>query len=566
MDYEHLRYPEVIEKLAGMAGLSVPRMTQAEVEKATREQSLTDVLEAVTAWFEEQCEATSEGDVARRYLQERGLTRATIKRFRLGYAPESREALKIAMRGRGITERQLIDVGLLIQVEDKLPYARFRRRLMFPIRDGKGRVIGFGGRILPGEPNSQAPKYINSPETALFHKGRQLFNRDLARKTALQSGTLILCEGYMDVIALAQAGIEHAVAPLGTAVTPEQLQLAWQMVDEPTLCLDGDNAGQRAMQRVIDLALPLLAPGKTLRFAVLPQGEDPDSLVRHAGASAFKEVMTRAQPLAWMLWAQAMAGEATTPEARAAQEQSLTQKLALIKHANVQHYYRQFMREKLQERQMLYQKPRESGAGRHAGEGRYPSSGKSWTPSYTGATPGPVLLPPLPRNADQSLRVPATNLLALAIAQPGLLNDAAAEENWLMAPMPLPWQQQAHRILTEMHIASPQLGSEELWHQLEEELTPAGLAQITKAMEAFGIQHGSDAVTRGLRAGRLWAEVVNDVTRARLRVDIQEAQTRLAEDLSEDNLNRHLALKGQLEALERERSRFYLADPLPHAG
>ena len=557
MDYEHLRYPEAVEKLAGMAGLSIPRLTHAEVEKAKQAQSLQQVMEVVAAWFEEQLENTREGDIARRYLAERGMSAATQARFRLGYAPADRDVLTRAMKAKGITEAQLIEVGMLIKVDDRAPYARFRRRLMFPIRDRKSRVIAFGGRVLPGEPNNDAPKYLNSPETELFHKGRQLFNMDLARRAGLDSGQLIIAEGYMDVIALAQAGITQAVAPLGTAITPEQLQLCWQVVDTPTLCLDGDNAGQRAMARAMDLALPLLVPGKSLQVVVLPKGSDPDSLIREQGRAVFDETMAAAQPLASVLWQQVMGGGGVTPEARAALEEKLSQKIATIKHATVQHYYKQFMREKLRESQQpQWQRPA-SGSRNSA------SWQKKGGRNSAGMTSGlDVPLPPLARNADISLVTPATNLLALVITYPGLLAEAGAEEFWLHAPMPAHWQQQLHQFITELHIGSPELSAEELSPLLEEEIPAESRAHIARAMEKLGIALAQDPFVRASHAERLWAEVVNDVDRTRLKAECAEAEAALAREMTEENLSRLTNLKAQLEHIERERSRYYREDPL----
>ena len=554
MDYEHLGYREAVERLAGLAGLSVPKLTHAEVEKEKKAQSLRDVMESVTAWMQEQLEQTSEGELARRYLRERGLSEETIARFRIGYAPADRDALAKAMQAKGISVAQLIEAGMLISVEDRSPYSRFRRRLMFPIRDRKSKVIAFGGRVLPGDPNADAPKYLNSPETPLFSKGRQLFNLDIARRAAFDEKQLIICEGYMDVIALAQAGVVHAVAPLGTAITPEQLQLCWQLVDEPTLCLDGDSAGQRAMTRATDIALPLLVPGKTLRVAVMPKGDDPDSLIRAAGREAFDAVIAVAQPLATILWQQNMGGPAGTPEARAAQEQQLMLKVNQIKHPTVQHYYKQHVRDRLREMsQVAFQKrpPRERASFKQSKLGDAP---------YIDAP-----LPPLTRTADTSLLAPASNLIALVVASPSLLMSSAAEECWLHAPMPASWQQQMHHLITELHIESPTLTTELLWESLREESPAASCAQIIKAMETLGIELSSDIIQREGRAQRLWGEVVNDVDRARLRAECAEAEATLAQEMNEENFNRLTALKGQLEAIDRERSRFYREDPLSGA-
>ena len=560
MDYEHLGYREAVERLASQAGLAVPALSRAEVESYSREQSLQQVMEAVTSWLEYQREETSEGELARRYLLERGLSFETQSKFRIGYAPADRNALRAAMKLRGISDAQLVECGMLIALDDRSPYSRFRRRLMFPIRDRKSRVIAFGGRVLPGEPNADAPKYLNSPETPLFHKGRQLFNMDIARRAAFDSGQLIICEGYMDVIALAQHGVAHAVAPLGTAITPEQLQLCWQLVDAPTLCLDGDNAGQRAMMRAMELSLPLLVPGKTLNVALMPRGEDPDSLIRSMGGHAFAEVMNQAQPLATILWQQAFATPANTPEARAAQEEGLMRQVAQIKHAGVQHHYKQFIRERLRAMQQeQYTKNRHSRDG-----GNSVNKKGKWMPASAGMTD--VTLPPIARTADTSLLAPASNLMALVVACPQLLADGAAEEFWLHAPMPVPWQQQIHHLMTELHIASPDVTSEHYWQMLHEEAPSEALAAITRSMENLGVELVKDETVRYARAQRLWGEVVNDMSRARLRAEQAEAEALLAREMTDENFARVLGLKAQLEAIDRERSRFYREDPLPSAG
>jgi DNA primase len=551
MEYEHLKYPEAVEKLAGIAGLSMPRESLAEVASRNQSESLQQVVEACAGWFESQME-TGEGELARRYLLERGLHPETIARFRLGYAPTDRDALKKAMLAQGISEAQLRETGMLIAVDGRAPYSRFRRRLIFPIRDRKSRVIAFGGRVLPGEPNHEAPKYLNSPETPLFHKGRQLFNLDLARRAAFDARQLIVCEGYMDVIALAQAGVAHAVAPLGTAITPEQLQLCWQIVDEPTLCLDGDNAGQRAMTRATELALPLLVPGKTLRVAVMPRGEDPDSLIRSIGRQAFDETIARAQPLVSVLWQQIMGSPATTPEARAAQEQQIMQRVQQIKHPSVQHYYKQHVKDQLRAAQQATYAKAQSGRASFV-----PGQKRRFVPATHA-----VAVPPIARTADTSLLIPASNLMALVIACPSLLSSMQAEEFWLHAPMPAPWQQQVHHLISELHIASPQLTSTLVWQSLQEEVAPESLAALAKALEGLSIRLDADDITREGRAQRLWGEVVNDVARARLRAECVEAEAVLASDLTEENFERLTQLKAQLESLERERSRFYREDPM----
>lgn len=557
-EYEHLGYREAIEKLAGMAGVAVPQPTRAEAEQYSREQSLQQVMELVTGWCEHQLNETGEGELARNYLRERGLSAETIAKFRIGYAPTDRDALFRALKNQGISEKQLVEVGMLIAIDGKAPYSRFRRRLMFPIRDRKSRVIAFGGRVLPGEPNEDAPKYLNSPETPLFHKGRQLFNLDLARRPAFDGGQLIICEGYMDVVALAQAGIAPAVAPLGTAITAEQLQICWQLVDAPTLCLDGDNAGQRAMTRATELALPLLVPGKTLRVALLPKGEDPDSLIRNIGKHAFDEVIDGASPLSEVLWNQAFETGGGTPEARAAQEQGLMTRIGQIKHPTVQHYYKQFVRDKLREMQAPKFTPRPQQQQKSR-DGNFKRWGKQ-DAVMVYAPPPPI------RTADAAVLAPASNLMALVIAHPPLLNDGAAEELWLGAPMQAPWQQHLHQLITELHISSPELTTEQLWQAVQEEASAESKAAMARALEHLGIDLGMDDTIRITRAQAMWGEVINDIDRQRLKGECAEAESALANEMTQENFERFMALKQQLEARERERGRFYQNDPLPAAS
>ena len=332
-----LSFPEAVEQLAAEAGLEVPRMRQEDRERASQVATLEKAVEEAAKWFEAQLKANT-GNEARAYIQKRGLKPETVDRFRLGYAPQSRTALKEAMLARGIPEPLLIESGLLIKPEDGgASYDRFRHRVMFPIGDRRGRIIAFGGRAL--DPDAPA-KYLNSPETPLFHKGRNLYNHAIAREAARESGTVIVVEGYMDVIALAQAGFDHTVAPLGTALTEEQLQLLWRMTPEPILCFDGDAAGQRAAYRAADRALPLLEPGRSLRFALLSGGKDPDDFVREFGRASFEEVLSKATNLAEMIWQRAISSHSLdTPEKRAIVVRELKDLTKAIQDPIVRQFY-----------------------------------------------------------------------------------------------------------------------------------------------------------------------------------------------------------------------------------
>ena len=297
-----------------MSGMQVPASSPEERQREEQRATLHSTLEAAAAWFEAQLRA-GVGRPGLDYFKRRGLQDETIARFRLGYAPDSRSALKDALAKAGVSEALMLDAGLIIRPEDGRPtYDRFRGRVMFPIADRRGRVIAFGGRIL----DQGEPKYLNSPETPLFHKGRTLYGQAQAARAARESGEIVVCEGYMDVIALAEAGFAGAVAPLGTALTEGQIAELWRLVPEPILCFDGDAAGQRAAARAVERALPLLQPGKSLRFAVLPPGEDPDSLIRARGPEAMRELLGEARPLIDLLWDQELAqGPTDTPERRA---------------------------------------------------------------------------------------------------------------------------------------------------------------------------------------------------------------------------------------------------------
>ncbi|HUS97275.1 MAG TPA: DNA primase, partial [Hyphomicrobiaceae bacterium] len=315
---EGLSFPEAVERLATEAGVTMPVATQRDPEREDRRKRLYDLMEATAVYFSQQL-SIPPGRDARAYLEGRQISEAAIAEFRIGFAPDSRTGLRDHLAGKGFTPQEMAAAGTLISGEDiRTPYDRFRNRIMFPISDAKGRVIAFGGRALSPD---QPAKYLNSPETPLFHKGHVLYNAHMARPAAFERGAIIAVEGYMDVVALAQAGHPNAVAPLGTALTADQLQLLWRMVPEPTLCFDGDSAGQKAAHRAIDTALPHLKAGHSLKIAFLPDGMDPDDLVRQRGNGAFTSLLEQAKPLADVLWEREwQAGEWNTPERRAAFE------------------------------------------------------------------------------------------------------------------------------------------------------------------------------------------------------------------------------------------------------
>lgn len=339
MATEGVSFPEAVERLAGMAGVPLPKVSVEDTRREQRRKTLHDVIELAAKFFEATLAARA-GAKARGYLADRGIAPATQVQFRLGYAPPERFALKEHLGGHGIATEDMVEAGLVIAGDEiPVPYDRFRDRVMFPITDWRGRVIAFGGRAL--DPDVPA-KYLNSPETPLFHKGANLYNGAAARKACHDGAPLIVVEGYIDVIAMVTAGFSATVAPLGTALTEEQLALLWKMADEPVLCFDGDSAGRRAAYRAADLAMPKLQPGKSLVFALLPEGQDPDDLARAGGREAIDEVLASARPLADMIWMRETESTAfATPERRAALEARLNEIVGTIAHEAVRKYYRQ---------------------------------------------------------------------------------------------------------------------------------------------------------------------------------------------------------------------------------
>ncbi len=338
---EGLSFPDAVERLAGEAGLEVPRSAPLDPAEKARRAGAEAAVEAACAWFARQLRLPV-GRAALEYLKRRDVGDAEIAAFRLGFAPDQRGALKAELLKQGFEERVLIEAGLLVKPEDGGPaqtasYDRFRGRVMFPIADRRGRVIAFGGRVL----GDGQPKYLNSPEGPLFHKGRTLYALNLAREAAAKGAPVIVAEGYMDVVALHRAGYRGAVAPLGTALTEEQLVELWRHAAEPVLCFDGDAAGQRAAARAAVRALPLLAPGKSLRFASLPAGQDPDDLVRQpGGAAALGTLIAEAAPLAQVLWATEVARDPLdTPERRAALRVRLRDHINHIGDRDVRRFY-----------------------------------------------------------------------------------------------------------------------------------------------------------------------------------------------------------------------------------
>ncbi len=334
---ENVSFIEAVEVLAAEAGMQMPARDPKAQEKSDRYQLLADVMEQAVKYYRLALKTATAG-TAQRYLQQRGLGQQTLDRFEIGFAPEGWQNLWAHLTGKGIAPDLILDAGL-VKPSDRGgdPYDAFRDRIMFPIRDGRGRCIAFGGRAMK---EGATAKYLNSSETPLFDKGAALYNIASARAAAGTGQPLIVAEGYMDVIALVDAGFEAAVAPLGTAITDRQLQMLWRMADEPVLALDGDRAGIKAAERVIDLAFPLLTTGKSLRFALMPEGKDPDDLLRETGREAVQAVLDAAKPMVSLLWHRETHGRNfDSPERRAMLDKSLRAALRLIRDPTLRSHY-----------------------------------------------------------------------------------------------------------------------------------------------------------------------------------------------------------------------------------
>lgn len=360
MQHDNMSFIDAIEALAAQAGMEVPKATPQEIERSRQEKDLHALMDDVARWFEKNLYDPAHAE-AIGYLRDRGMAADLIHAFRLGYAPADGQALPKFLRAQGYSDNQMIECGVArLSKRDNQPFSFFRDRIMFPVADKRGRVVAFGGRVLPehlrpiapGEP--KPPKYINTAETVLFHKGRMVYGEAQARQAAADGLPVIVVEGYVDVMAAFSAGYRGAVAPLGTALTQDQIMALWKMIPAdhkvPVLCFDGDDAGRRAAARACDNILPLLKPDHSVRFAFLPDGQDPDSLIKAQGNKAFGAVIESAMPLVDFIWLHHTAGKTfTTPEERAGLSQVFENDVLRIADRNVQHFYRDAFRSRVRD-------------------------------------------------------------------------------------------------------------------------------------------------------------------------------------------------------------------------
>jgi DNA primase len=514
-------FPEAVQQLAAEAGLEVPKASPEAAEAERRRQDLTDVLQAAQASYQRRL-LLPEGRHALAYLRGRGLADETIQRFSLGWSGEGRGALGADLARDGIAADQLVEAGLMRRDDETgRTYDLFFNRVMFPIRDRRGRVISFGGRIL----GDGQPKYVNGPETALFSKRRNLYALDFAREAVRGGAALVVAEGYMDVIALHQAGFGGAVAPLGTALTEEQLEELWRLSPAPVLCFDGDAAGARAAARAADIALPMLAPDRTLQLATLPGGEDPDTLVRRQGAASFQAVLTAARPLSDALYdlLRDAAGVAT-PEQRAAFRTRLDQAARRIPDKALSAEYLQALRDR------FYAERRAGRAGRFGA-----------SPGRPGAPPARAVPRPQPSargTDDERARI----LTAILLHHPMLLHDVDHAYAAMALPPALARMRDVIRSWMEQ---ADVLDS----RALIDHLTMSGLqAEMDQVLAAAPVPLPACALPAAMpaEAEAGWWHIFGFLNLDHLREEVKLAETAAAMNLNQETQRRALSLKAAL--------------------
>jgi DNA primase len=545
-ELDGMSFPEAVEKIADMAGVPMPARDEQAERRERERASLHDVMELATRFFQDQLQSAA-GAKARSYLRERGLTPATQQTFRLGYAPESRNALKEFLASKGVSKADIEACGLVRHGDDiAVSYDWFRDRIMYPIPDSRGRIIAFGGRALA--PDALA-KYMNSPDTELFHKGNVLYNFARARKAQQKDGTIIVVEGYMDVIALAQAGFENAVAPLGTALTENQLELLWRMTGEPMLCFDGDKAGLKAAWRTADLALPMIQAGRTVRFALLPEGKDPDDLVRAGGPEAFRQVQAEARPLADLLWLRETSGGVfDTPERRAELEKTLRELTSRIRDESVRYHYQQEMRERVLAFFGSQRRPQGQG---ERGKGSFGKGGErgQWGKGGPGAMAGRLAVSDslarsaLVKRAGGIMPLRETALIVALVNHPTLV-----EENFdVVECLDL-----VHTDLRQLHAAL----IDSLAHQVAHDRDA-----VVQALEAAGLSEAWERAVSLIRRARLWPALedaaLDDAREAfaqalhlhrsarTLHRELKAAEVALATDPTDENYRHMLEIQAQ---------------------
>lgn len=546
---EGVPFPEAVERLASEAGLQMPKMSPEAEAREERRANLYDVMDIAQQFFVDQLQ-TSQGAAARGYLSDRGLSAKVQQDFGIGFAPNDRHALSRVLAKNHISPEQMDEAGLVTRPDDGKPaYDRFRDRIMFPIRDPRGRVIAFGGRAMSSD---AIAKYLNSPDTPLFHKGTVLYNMDKARKPAHDHSALIACEGYMDVIAFARAGIDHAVAPLGTALTEDQLAMMWKITPEPVLCFDGDDAGLKAAYRALDLALERLSPGVSLKIVLLPEGQDPDDLLRTGGPDAVKGAIESAEPMADMVWRRALSrNDRSTPERKARFETDLMQTVNEIADSTVRKYYSDDMRERLRTLSQAeggWSPRRRDGTARAQQKfvrGRGNRKMQPWEIA-TPASPQLKALAGRPAH-DVALERRCGLILLALVNHPGLAQDMIEELSGM--EMPTRELDSLRRRIIDTVASGENLEKPDL----RDHLIQTGMGAVLDALDTQA-RHldswftGVDAAEKDAKTGVKQLVVMNRKL-ITLEKELKRAETQLAENPTEENLNILNDVRDQLHSM-----------------
>ena len=534
MEIEGLSFPEAVEKLAGLANLEVPRQTPEAREREVVRKTLNDAMEAACVFYEEVL-WSPQGRTGLDYLLGRGLSEQTIRRFRLGYATDNRTALRQAMSVKGIETSMLLEAGLVRKPEDRdETYDYFRGRVLFPITDRRGRVIAFGGRTL----GDGQPKYLNSPDTPLFQKGRVLYGLAQAREPASKAGEVIVAEGYMDVIALAQGGFPNAVAPLGTALTEDQITELWRLAREPLVCFDGDAAGQKAAARAADRALPILKPGHSLRFVSLPPGEDPDDLLKRGGPKAMRDLLQAATGMADFIWDQELRQHPiNTPERQADFMRRVRGRVRDVADKTVQEAYGDSIERRIREM-------RDAGRDNRFVPGKY---GK------------PVFQRPAPRGSATAMARVSTVLghrqqqgvMAAIVTHPDLMEEFGEALGYLQFDDP--FLDKLRQDILQNVLSDSELDAAALRHHLHglgySDDCDGLLGPATLGHAAFARPEASlEQARAGVR------ELLARMGKHQLEEQLADAQQAVATEFNEANWNRLASLRAALAAVNSSSS------------
>jgi len=555
-EVEGLSFPEAVERLAAEAGVPMPERSVEVEQQEKKRTGLLDVMQLARDFFVDVLQS-DKGALARGYLTERGLTAKTQQTYGLGYAPSGRYDLKQFLNSKGVSQAEMIEAGLIIAGADiAVAYDRFRNRVMFPIQDAKGRVIAFGGRALSDD---QPAKYLNSPETPLLHKGHVLYNISRARQAAYDAGQVIAVEGYMDVIALGMAGFDNAVAPLGTALTESQLHLLWRMSPEPILCFDGDKAGLKAAYRAIDLALPMLAPGQSVRFALLPDGQDPDDLIKSRGREAFEQVLAEALPLINLLWRrEAEVDTWKTPEKRALLERRIMAAAATITDQKVRHHYEVALGERLQR---LWQPAGAAYGRRQGGKNRQIRSvawrgrANSWREArLKNSRPAAGVSEALKKSTlarnQQGWSIAAREALLFVtiINHPGMLDEVLEEFSSL--EFSSPELDKMRSLIIDVASGTQPLENQGMKSQLMEHSCASLLERLEKALthKSDGFVQAEASESEAIAGWRQAAEL--HLRAFSLRKELSVAELAFGQDSSEENSRRLTDIRSQLSSAE----------------